>query len=211
MNRTIKEMLASMPIVAKISMRFWHYGLKHACVLWNTGRMFEGISLEERVHKRRIEYSKIQAFGAECWIRLPPEKRPKADLTVPKAWKQRLLSINYPGTGYIVLLDGEPEKAVVSRDVVFKRVLEDQPIGSALGTLPLVPRTLLRRDRRYLFPSSISAMMRMPLQKGMWNKLRFLYLLYLKCRDLPASLSCNLKFQREILWDSSCKIKELDM
>jgi hypothetical protein len=45
----------------------------------------------------------------------------------------------------------------------------------------------------------------------MWNKLRFLYLLYLKSGDLPASLVWDLKFQREILWDSSCKIKELDM
>jgi hypothetical protein len=133
MNRTIKEILASMLMDAKISMRFWHYGLKHACVLWNTGRMFEGVALEERVHKRRIEYSKIQAFGAECWVSLRPEKRPKADLTVPKAWKGRLLPINYPGTGFIVLLDGEPEKAVVSRDVVFKRVLDDEPIGDRSG------------------------------------------------------------------------------
>jgi transposase InsO family protein len=48
MNRTIKGMLASMLIAAKIDMRFWNFGLKHACVLWNTGIMHDGITLEER-------------------------------------------------------------------------------------------------------------------------------------------------------------------
>jgi hypothetical protein len=132
MNCTIKEMLASVLIDAKISMRFWIYGLKHACVLWNTGHMFKGVSLEEQVQKRRVDYSKIQPFGAECWVHVPPESRRKGDLTVPKAWKGKLLSINFPGSGYIVLLDGEAEKQIISRDVVFRRVLDDAtPAGDA--------------------------------------------------------------------------------
>ncbi|GHJ83600.1 hypothetical protein NliqN6_0002 [Naganishia liquefaciens] len=117
MNRTIKEILASMLIDAKIGMRYWNYGLKHALVLWNTGRVFDGVTLEERGHKRRVDYSKIQPFGAECWVRIPPENRRKADLTVPKAWKGKLLSIYFPGSGYIVLLDGDAEELIFSRDV----------------------------------------------------------------------------------------------
>lgn len=150
MIRTIKEMLASMLIDAKISMPFWVYGLKHARVLWNTGRVFEGVSLEERVHKRRVEYSKIQPFGAECWVRVPPEKRLKADLTVSKAWKGKLLSINFPGSEYLVLLDGDAQNAIISRDVVFKRVFDDaSPTGDA--TLRLVRRSLLRKRRKSRF------------------------------------------------------------
>jgi hypothetical protein len=57
MNRTIKEMLASMLIAAKIDMRFWNFGLKHACVLWNTGRMHDDITLDKKVHKRRFKPS----------------------------------------------------------------------------------------------------------------------------------------------------------
>ena len=124
MNRTIKEMLASMLIDAKIGMRYWNFGLKYALAIWNTGRVLDGVTLEEKVHKRRVEYSKIQPFGAECWVRVPPETRRKADLTVPKAWKGKLLSIHFPGSGYIVQLDAD-EKPIISCDVVSKRVIED--------------------------------------------------------------------------------------
>ena len=37
MNRTIKEMLASMLIDAKIGMRYWNFGLKYALALWEHG------------------------------------------------------------------------------------------------------------------------------------------------------------------------------
>ena len=148
MYRRIEEMLASMLIDAKIGMRWWIYGLKHACVLWNTGRVFEGVALEERVHKRRVEYSKVQAFGTVCWVRV--SQRLKADLTVPKAWKGKLLSINLRGAGYIVLLDGDTGKAVVSRDVVFQRALEVE--DSSAARLDSAPPAVVPKNAEVSIP-----------------------------------------------------------
>lgn len=131
MNRTLKEMTAAMLIDAAFDMAYWPFALQYASILWNHALTFEGVSLEEKVYKRRLDYAKMHAFGTSCWVRV--DDRLKADLTVPKAVKGRLLSPNLPGTGYIVLLDGEQKKIVTSRDVVFQRSSPDVPF---IGPLP---------------------------------------------------------------------------
>lgn len=62
-------------------------------------------------------------------------------------------SINFPGSGYIVLLDGDAEKLIISRDVVFKRVIDgdesvdqsdpDAEIGVSAGESDAPPVPIL--------------------------------------------------------------------
>ena len=132
---------------------------------WNTGRIFDRISLEERVHKRRVAYAKVHAFV---------ENRRKADLTTIRALKGKLLSINFPGSGYIVLLDGDAGKLVISRDVVFNPITEiADPIPEPISD-GLEPVLQLRETR--MWRSSIPKSPRMQLQRGMSSKRHLLYL-----------------------------------
>ena len=101
---------------------------------------FEGISLEERVHKWRVEYSKIYPLDAVCWVRVPAETRREADLTAPKALKGKLLSIKFRELD-TQPLDGNREKTVISRDVVFKLAREESSSPAVEAVMQAVPLT----------------------------------------------------------------------
>lgn len=71
----------------------------------------------------------MRKFGCPVWAKIPPEIRPKSDLTAPKTDRGRFLGLVQEGPGYFVLNEAT-DKWFVSRNVAFRE--EDLDNTSAL-------------------------------------------------------------------------------
>jgi len=118
-NRTLKEMAAAMLHGSGLAAVWWGHAIIFAAVLlMKLTTVEDGRTVWEWVHKRKPSLGKAQAFGSPCWVHVPSADRGKSDLTVPKAWKGRMVSWPSERSGWGVYSD-TTGKIVFSRNVSF--------------------------------------------------------------------------------------------
>ena len=111
-NRTLKEVTGAILRDSRLGHEFWA-AVGYCTALLNRLRIGEdGVSVWERVLKRRGDISESHLYG---W-----ENRKKDDLTIAKAWKGRLVGLPIGSSGWMIL---HPESKQIgrSRDVKSSR------------------------------------------------------------------------------------------
>ena len=121
MNRTIKEMAGAILRESGLGPEKWREAALYVMGLLNRTRVVsDKKTAYEWLFKRKPRLSTIHPFGCEAWIHIPEERRAKSDLTLPKAWKGRLIGLPNETSGWRFL---HPTTGIVanSRDARFPR------------------------------------------------------------------------------------------
>lgn len=147
----IKDKSAIMSMSSSLGPAYWNYAMRYAVTILNkiSPSGIEGKTAWEVITGRKANLEAVREYGEVCFAHVPPETRPKADITVPKARQARILGMDENVTGWIVRYEDNGSVGL-SRDV---RTATGIPVDAPLASVPpAAPRTAPKRVEQVAAP-----------------------------------------------------------
>ena len=136
MNRTLVEIARAM--IRGLPEFLWEYAIAHASYLRNRAytKSLKGQTPYEKWFKNKPNISHLREFGAPVWVLLQGQKQPRKMETKSR----RRIFVSYDdGSKSIKYYNAETRKVLISRNIRFLALTNDQPPSEPIVVLPDAP------------------------------------------------------------------------